>query len=104
VVLSDRLWRRRFAADPAIVDTTIRLDDENYVVTGVMPASFDFPLATELWTPQAHARTAHIAPQQCVHSRGAPETRPHRGTGVGGSGEHRSAPGKAVSRYNKGGA
>jgi putative ABC transport system permease protein len=53
VVLSDRLWRRRFAADPAIVDKTIRLDDQNYVVTGVMPASFDFPLATELWTPQA---------------------------------------------------
>ncbi|HMC58907.1 MAG TPA: ABC transporter permease [Candidatus Solibacter sp.] len=53
VVLSNRLWRRRFAADAAIVDKTIRLDDQNYVVTGVMPASFDFPLATELWTPQA---------------------------------------------------
>lgn len=53
VVLSNRLWRRRFAADPAIVDKTIRLDDQNFVVTGVMPASFDFPLATELWTPQA---------------------------------------------------
>ena len=53
VVLSDRLWRRRFAADPSIIDKTIRLDDQNFVVTGVMPASFDFPLATELWTPQA---------------------------------------------------
>jgi putative ABC transport system permease protein len=54
VVLSDRLWRRRFAADPTVVGKTIRLDDQNFVVTGVMPASFDFPLATELWTPHAY--------------------------------------------------
>ncbi|MEO8593097.1 MAG: ABC transporter permease [Candidatus Solibacter sp.] len=53
VVLSDRLWRRRFAADPTIVGQTIRLDDQNFLVTGVMPASFDFPMATELWTPYA---------------------------------------------------
>jgi putative ABC transport system permease protein len=53
VVLSDRLWRRRFAADPAIVGKNIRLDDQNFLVTGVMPASFDFPMATELWTPNA---------------------------------------------------
>jgi putative ABC transport system permease protein len=53
VVLSDRLWKRRFAADPSIAGKTIRLDDQNFVVIGVMPASFDFPMATELWTPQA---------------------------------------------------
>jgi len=53
VVLSDRLWQRRFAADPAIAGKTVRLDDQNYTVIGVMPASFDFPLATELWTPHA---------------------------------------------------
>lgn len=53
VILSDRLWRRRFGADPAIVGQTIRLDDQNYLVTGVMPDSFDFPLATDLWTPMA---------------------------------------------------
>ena len=53
VVLSDALWRRRFAADPAGVGQNIRLDDQNFLVTGVMPASFDFPQATELWTPHA---------------------------------------------------
>jgi putative ABC transport system permease protein len=64
VVLSDRLWRRRFGADPSIVGKTLRLDDENYEVRGVMPASFDFPLATEVWTPvplsqtQLNSRTA----------------------------------------------
>jgi putative ABC transport system permease protein len=53
VVLSDRLWKRRFGADPAIVGKTIRLDSQNFLVTGVMPATYDFPLATELWTPLA---------------------------------------------------
>jgi putative ABC transport system permease protein len=53
VVLSDRLWRSRFAADPRIVGQNIRLDDQNFLVIGVMPANFDFPTATELWTPHA---------------------------------------------------
>lgn len=53
VILSDKLWRNKFGADPSVVGRTIRLDDRNYEVIGVMPASFDFPLATELWTPLA---------------------------------------------------
>ncbi len=53
VVLSDKLWRRRFGADPAIVGRNVRFDDQNFVVTGVMPASYDFPIATEVWTPLA---------------------------------------------------
>jgi hypothetical protein len=35
VVLSDRLWRSRFAADPRIVGQNIRLDDQNFLVIGV---------------------------------------------------------------------
>ncbi|HEX4595687.1 MAG TPA: ABC transporter permease [Bryobacteraceae bacterium] len=53
VILSDGLWRRRFAGDPGIVGQMIRVDDEPYTVTGIMPASFDFPLASEIWTPMA---------------------------------------------------
>ena len=52
-ILSHRLWQRRFGADAGIVGKIIRLDDQNYLVTGVMPASFDFPMATEIWTPYA---------------------------------------------------
>jgi putative ABC transport system permease protein len=64
VILSDRLWHGRFAGDPNIIGRKIRLDDIPYTVTGVMPASFDFPLATEVWTPmgltpdQRNSRTA----------------------------------------------
>jgi putative ABC transport system permease protein len=53
VILSDRLWRRRFGGDIEIVGRSIRLDDQNYLVIGIMPSSFDFPLATEIWTPMA---------------------------------------------------
>jgi putative ABC transport system permease protein len=53
VVLGDALWRRRFAADPAIVGRDIRIDDEGYRVIGVMPPKFVFPMTSELWTPLA---------------------------------------------------
>jgi putative ABC transport system permease protein len=52
-ILSDRLWKRRFGADPGIIGKTVRLDDEDFLVVGVMPANFDFPLATDVWTPGA---------------------------------------------------
>jgi predicted permease len=42
VVLSDGIWRRRFASDPAIVGTALVLNDQPHTVVGVLPASFDF--------------------------------------------------------------
>jgi hypothetical protein len=54
VVLSDNCWRRRFAADPQITGRTIRLNDRNYTVVGVMPPQFAFPRPWyELWIPLA---------------------------------------------------
>ncbi len=38
VILSDGGWRRLFAADPEVVGRAITLDDEAYVVVGVMAA------------------------------------------------------------------
>ena len=51
VVLSDRLWRRRFGGDRAVVGRRLRLNGELYDVVGVMPPSFRFPSRSELWTP-----------------------------------------------------
>jgi putative ABC transport system permease protein len=57
-LLSDRLWRRRFGADPSIVGRTIALQDREFRVIGVMPASFEpldaqryFNTAAEIWVP-----------------------------------------------------
>jgi putative ABC transport system permease protein len=52
VVLSDSLWRSRFAADPKILGKTIALDAEPYTVIGIMPRDFQFfPGASSLWIP-----------------------------------------------------
>ena len=53
VMLSDKLWRRRFGADASIVGHQVKLDDNLYTVVGVMPASFENVLApeAEIWAP-----------------------------------------------------
>jgi putative ABC transport system permease protein len=51
VILSDQLWHTRFAGDPSIVGRVVRVDDVPYTVTGVMPRGYDFPMATDIWTP-----------------------------------------------------
>lgn len=53
VVLSDRLWRRRFAGDSTIIGKQVRLDDYLFTVIGIMPSSFENVLApsAELWAP-----------------------------------------------------
>jgi predicted permease len=42
-VLSDALWRRRFAADPHVLGRTFRMDGAAYTVVGVMAPGFDLP-------------------------------------------------------------
>jgi putative ABC transport system permease protein len=60
-VISDRLWRRRFNADPAIVNRTIRLSGSPVTVIGVMPPGFSILDKTvDVWMPiafSAEART-----------------------------------------------
>jgi putative ABC transport system permease protein len=52
VILSDRLWRRAFNADPNVLGRPVRLDDTTYTIVGVMPPDFYFPdRETELWVP-----------------------------------------------------
>ncbi|MFE8604313.1 ABC transporter permease [Archangium violaceum] len=53
VVLSDRLWRRGFAADPSVIGRRVVLDGHPHTVVGVMPPRFDFPPTSELWVPLA---------------------------------------------------
>jgi putative ABC transport system permease protein len=52
VILKHGLWQRRFGSDPDIVGKTIRIDGRPHTVVGVMPDSFEFPLAfNDVWTP-----------------------------------------------------
>ena len=54
VVLSEGLWKRRFASDSSVIGRSITLDGESYAVIGVMPQGFDYPpgvKGTDLWMP-----------------------------------------------------
>ncbi|HVX65668.1 MAG TPA: ABC transporter permease [Bryobacteraceae bacterium] len=51
VLLSHRLWQRRFASDPRIVGRKLTLDDAPVTVVGVLPASFDF---AAVFAPGSH--------------------------------------------------
>jgi putative ABC transport system permease protein len=49
-VISDRLWRSHFGANPNTVGTTIFLDEAPYAIVGVMPTGFGFPRDPDVWT------------------------------------------------------
>ena len=59
VILSNRLWERRFGGDRSIVGRTIRLDDSEFEVVGVMPRDFENVLAptADLWAPLQYQLT-----------------------------------------------
>src|SRR6516164_862643 len=43
VLISDRFWRRRFAADPNALGKKVRINGYSDSIVGIMPASFGFP-------------------------------------------------------------
>ena len=50
VVISDRLWRTKFAGDPNVLGSTLTLDSATLVIVGVMPSDFYFPApTTDYW-------------------------------------------------------
>ena len=52
LVMSDRLWKRRYNADPNILQRTVSIQGTPYTVLGVMPPGFSFMDKTvDLWAP-----------------------------------------------------
>ena len=51
VLISDRLWHSAFAADPAVLGRTIRLDGQPFAIVGVLPRRFHVPYDTDVWFP-----------------------------------------------------
>src|SRR3569833_2370514 len=50
VVISDRLWNRRFARRPDVTSQRLTLGGRSYAIVGVMPAKFD-DSRVDLWIP-----------------------------------------------------
>jgi len=58
VILSDRLWRNRFGADPNIVGRKITLDSRPFTVAGVMPPGTEHP--GNAYNGVAHGETVDL--------------------------------------------
>ena len=75
VILSDALWRRRFAADPGVIGRPVVISDIPHVVVGVMPSGFDDIVASRfykdagLWFPLGYDPAASFACRTCRHLR-----------------------------------
>ena len=104
VVLSHGFWQRRFGGKDTALGQHLRLNDQDYTVIGVMPPSFQFPLASlHLGEPAdivrvtgehravrgwpADARRADLAADDAVQQRGlASPGRAHHGDQDGRAG------------------
>jgi predicted permease len=54
VVLSDQLWRSEFGADSTVINRSVAIGGASFIVIGVMPPEFNFPIETEprdYWSP-----------------------------------------------------
>jgi predicted permease len=51
VMLTNRLWQRRYGADPAIVGRQIIVNERARTVIGVLPPGFRFPERDDLYVP-----------------------------------------------------
>ena len=58
VLLRESLWRRRFGASASIVGDTIQLSGLKRTVVGILPDTFKFPSAGEIWVPLDEATLA----------------------------------------------
>ena len=65
-MISFRLWKRRFAADPKLAGKTALLNAVPYTIVGVLPAGFEFPVPElDVWVPrpaETSALPAHFWP------------------------------------------
>jgi putative ABC transport system permease protein len=76
LMLSDGLWRRRFNADPSVIGRTIKMNDVDFQIVGVMPAGFEelisgrFYAPAQLWAPIGYDTTLREACRGCQHLMG----------------------------------
>jgi putative ABC transport system permease protein len=73
LIISDRLWRRRFGADPSVIGRVVMMNDRDYTIVGVMPSAFEplisehFYQAADMWAALGYDRSLNYACRTCQH-------------------------------------
>jgi putative ABC transport system permease protein len=67
VIISDRLWRRAFNADPTVLGRAITLHDSSYTVIGVMPPQMTSPQDSDVWLSMMRRSNNPVWMQRFVH-------------------------------------
>ncbi|HEY2460746.1 MAG TPA: ABC transporter permease [Candidatus Acidoferrum sp.] len=71
VLISERLWRKRFGADKNIIGKQIKLDRRSFSVAGILPKDFQFPFQQppiDLWLPvQQDTQFKDLLPRRGGH-------------------------------------
>src|SRR5512133_1513289 len=67
VLMSDRLWRRVFNADPAILGRSIIVHDQSYTVIGVMPPEMTSPQDSDVWMSMMRRSNNGAWMQRFIH-------------------------------------
>src|SRR6267143_6338092 len=50
-LISENLWRRKFAGDPAVIGKPLQLETSTFTVIGVVSTEQAFPTWAEVWLP-----------------------------------------------------
>src|SRR5437762_2115920 len=83
VMISERLWRRRFNSDPQLVGSQVSVNGNSYTVVGIMPAKLEFPLPLFGVQGGTFAERADMW-KPIAFTKGDLESRGSRGLGVVG--------------------
>ena len=63
LVIGAAVWRDRFGSDPAILGTSVQLNDTHHTIVGIMPDGFAFPVNHGWWVP-LRVDAARVAPRE----------------------------------------
>jgi len=67
IVIGYREWQQRFAADPAVIGSEVRLDGVAHTVVGVMPENFRLPVNHGFWTAMVTGIPLEPAEGPAIH-------------------------------------
>ncbi len=112
VVLSFGFWQRQFAGSADVINQTVRLNGQPHTMVGVMPATLNFPDASNFWVPAALRRAGLRRPPDadpreqrgahCLRGIAPPERGNLGAAGQRGTGDHfRSARASSIRRSRR---